>query len=333
MSERIKVVHYGLGPIGIETAKLVMSKRSMEIRGAVDIAPEKVGKDLGEVLSLGKETGITIRSSLREVLAASGADVVIHTAGSRISGIFSQLEEIINSGCNIVSSSEELLYPMDGNLELARQLDELSLRKGVTVLGTGVNPGFVMDALPLFLTTVCQQVHEIKVNRVVDAATRRYPLQKKVGAGLTPQEFRDRIEKKQLGHVGLLESLHLVARELGIALDNVKESIDPVICDDHRKTAYFELKAGDVAGIKHVASGSREGREVVKLDLMMYIGAPMPHDEIRIKGVPDIHVRIEGGVAGDQATAAVLVNSIPSVLNASPGLLTVKDLRPPHYCP
>lgn len=330
MTDRIKVIHYGLGPIGIETAKLVMTKESMEIVGAVDIAPEMVGKDLGRVLLLEKDLGIIIGNA-QEVFKKNRGDVVIHTAGSRISGIFSQLEEIIKAGYNIVSSSEELLYPMGENAEFAGKLHKLAAEKGVTILGTGVNPGFVMDALPLFLTTVCQQVHEVRVERVVNAATRRYPLQKKVGAGMSPDEFRERINKKQLGHVGLLESLYLVAGKLGLDIDKVTENIEPVISNNRQKTAYFELNPGDVAGIKHVAAGTINGREVVNLDLRMYIGAEDPHDEIWIKGVPDIHVRIEGGVAGDQATAAVLVNSIPAVLDAKPGLMTVKDLRSPHF--
>lgn len=330
MDRKIKIIHYGLGPIGVETAKLVLTKESMEIVGAVDIAPEMVGKDLGRVLLLKKDLGIPVGNA-QEVFKKNRGDVVIHTAGSRISSIFSQLEEIIKAGYNIVSSSEELLYPMGENAELAGKLHKLASEKGVTILGTGVNPGFVMDALPLFLTTVCQKVQEIRVERIVNASTRRYPLQKKVGAGMSPEEFRDKINKKQLGHVGLLESLYLVASKLGLDIDNVRESIEPVISEKSQKTAYFELNPGDVAGIKHIAAGSINGRDVVSLDLRMYIGAEDPHDEIWIKGVPDIHVRIEGGVAGDQATAAVLVNSIPAVLDAKPGLMTVKDLRSPHF--
>ncbi len=330
--KKIRVIQYGLGPIGIETAKLVTRKSGMEIVGAVDISKDLVGKDLGEILGLNKTLGVKVTDNGKALFAKAGADVVLHTTGSRIRKIYPELEEIIQAGLNIISSSEELLFPLKENVELAKNVDKLAKENRVTVLGTGVNPGFVMDALPLFLTAVCQEVRRIHVERIVDAGTRRYPLQKKVGAGMTTDVFYEKIGKKELGHVGLLESLYLVAGKLGMTLDNVVESIDPVVAEKAVKTPFFSLKPGEVAGIKHSVKGIRNEEAIITLDLRMYIGADDPHDSVHIMGAPEIKLRIEGGVAGDQATAAILVNSVAVVIDARPGLATVKDLPAAHFC-
>ncbi len=329
-TKKIKVIHYGLGPIGLATAMLILAKSDMEIVGAVDIAKEMAGKDLGEILG-GKPLGVHVTDNAPRLFSKVPADVVVHTAGSRLKRIFSQLEEILKGGKNLVSSAEELLFATPENADMAARIDALAKEKGVTVLGTGVNPGFVMDALPLTLTGVCHEVREVHVERIVDAGTRRHPLQRKIGAGMTPELFREKVAEKAMGHVGLRESLYLVADRLHFSLDEVRESVDPVIAEKPLKTAYFELKPGDVAGIRNLGEGFKGGKRILTLDLRIYIGADDPHDANRLVGTPDLRLRIEGGVAGDQATAAMLVNSIPSVVAAPPGLVTVKDLPAP-YC-
>jgi hypothetical protein len=215
----IRVIQYGLGPIGIETARLVTKKSGMEIVGAVDISKDLVGRDLGEILGLQKTLGVTVTDNGKALFGKTRADAVLHTTGSRIRKIYPELEEIIRAGLNIVSSSEELLFPLKENAEAAERLDRLAKDHGVTVLGAGVNPGFVMDALPLFMTAVCQDVRKVHVERHVDAGTRRYPLQRKVGAGMTQEAFREQLANKTMGHVGLLESIYLVAETLGMSLD------------------------------------------------------------------------------------------------------------------
>ncbi len=328
--EKIRVIHYGLGPIGLETARLVSKKYNLEIVGAVDISKDMLGQDLGKILDT-KDMGVIVTDNAGKLFSDVKADIVVHTAGSRIKNIFPQLEEIVEAGLDLVSSSEELLFPSAENAYLSTKIDKKAREKGVTVLGTGVNPGFIMDVLPLHLTSVCQNVKSIRVERIVDAGTRRYPLQKKVGAGLTPEEFRGKVSQKLLGHVGLVESLLFIAHYLGITFDKIEETIDPVVADNPVKTAYFDLKSGDVLGIKHIVNGIKGNETLINLDLRMYIGADDPHDAIYISGNPNVRLRINGGIAGDQATTAILVNSIPGVINANPGLLTVKDLPTPHF--
>ncbi len=328
---KIKVIHYGLGPIGVETAKLVLSKKNLKIVGAVDISKEKAGRDLGAILGRDDDLGIVVTDNAQELFSSEPADIVIHTAGSRFTTIYSQLEEIIESGINVISSSEELSFPFTANEALAKDLDATARKNGVTVLGTGVNPGFIMDALPLYLTGVCQDVRTVKVERVVDAGTRRLPLQRKVGAGLSPHVFRERVSQKTLGHVGLIESLQFVAHYLGISLDRIEETIDPVVAEQAVKTAYFDVNPGEVLGIKHIVQGVQGTSVIISLDLRMYIGADDPHDAIFIEGNPTISLRVADGVAGDQATSAILVNSVPGVIAARAGLVTVKDLPAPHF--
>ena len=327
----IRVIHYGLGPIGLATARLMLSKANFEIVGAVDIAKEMVGRDLGEILGRPEPLGVTVTDNAERLFAKVRADAVIHTTGSRLSRICGQIEEIIKGGKNIVSSAEELFFPSPENAELAARIHQLALAAGVSVLATGVNPGFVMDALPLALTGVCQEVREVHVERVVDAATRRYPLQRKIGAGMSEALFREKIAGKAMGHVGLPESLQILGTRLGFAFDEIRESIDPVLAAQPLKTEYFELQPGDVAGISNKMEGLQKGKKIVTLNLQMYIGAEDPHDAIRIVGSPSLSLRIEGGVAGDQATAAILVNSIPAVVAAAPGLLSVTHVPAP-YC-
>lgn len=322
---RIRVAHYGLGSIGIEAAKIAVRSERLEVVGGIDISAEKAGKDLGEVIGAEGELGVRVSSKSQEVLSLR-PDVVVHSTGSRLSDVAPQIEEIVSRGINVVSSAEELLFPLPKNKHLADKLDALAKENGVSVLGTGVNPGFVLDSLPAFLTGVCTDVKSVFARRIVDASTRREPLQRKVGAGLSVEEFHRRVEEGRLGHVGLVESVALVADCLGWELDNLFERVDPVISHGNITTDYVEVREGQAAGIRHTAKGFRQGEPVISLELQMFVGAPEPHDYVRVDAVPPMEVRVEGGTAGDAATAAIIVNAIPKVISAPAGYVTMKDI-------
>jgi hypothetical protein len=323
--ERIRVVHYGLGHIGLMAAKIALRCERLEVIGAVDISAEKAGKDLGELLGMGKPLGIVVSNKSQEVLSRR-PDVVVHSTGSHLKDVLPQLEEIVSRGANVVSSTEELLFPVGKNKQIVEKLDELAKENDVSVLGTGVNPGFVLDSLPAFLTAVCTKVKSIFARRIVDASTRREPLQKKVGAGLSLDEFRRRVEEGRLGHVGLVESVALLADCLGWELDNLLERVDPVIADGNIKTKYLEVREGQAAGIRHTAKGIRKGERVISLELQMFVGAAEPHDYIRIDAEPPMEIRVEHGTPGDPATAAILVNAVPKALAAPAGYRTMRDV-------
>jgi 4-hydroxy-tetrahydrodipicolinate reductase len=325
----IRVVQYGLGPIGCATAKALLEKEGIDLVGAVDIAPDKVAKDLGEVLGM-EALGVKITDDPVALFSKTRTQVVAHTTGSFFKDTYSQLEQIAKAGVNIVSSTEELLYPWLRNPDLATKLDRIAKRDGSTILGTGVNPGFVMDTLALVLTGVCREVKSIKLTRLVDAATRRVPLQRKVGAGLKAEEFKKLVRQGKLGHVGLLESMYLVAAGLGWDLTRTCEKIEPVIAETRLQSQYFIVEPGDVCGLKHTAQGLCNGRKVLDFDLRLYLGATEPMDSIEIEGDPSLVLKIHGGVAGDVATVASLVNAVPRVLEAGPGLKTMLDLPIPR---
>ncbi|MGH9320268.1 MAG: dihydrodipicolinate reductase, partial [Vicinamibacteria bacterium] len=213
----------------------------------------------------------------------------------------------------------------------SKDLDRQAKTAGVAVLGTGVNPGFVMDTMALAATAPCLELDSVRIERVVNAATRRLNLQRKVGAGMTTAQFRKGVKNNELGHVGLLESTHLVAEALGFNLVRVDEKITPVLAKTRVKTPHLTVTAGQVAGIHHVCRGFTDAREVVSLDLQMYVGAKKPFDRITVKGRPEVTLLFENGVAGDEATIAMLVAMVPAMPKLEPGLRTMADCPVPHF--
>ncbi len=326
----IRVIQYGLGPIGCATALALLDKSDIEIAGAVDIAPELVGKDLGEVLGIPRKLDIPVTDDPGALFRRARAHIVAHTTRSFFRDVYDQLEQAAAAGLDVVSSTEELLFPQLRNPNLAAKLDRVARKNRSTILGTGVNPGFVMDTLALVMTGVCRNVRSVKMTRRVDAANRRESLQRKVGAGMIPGEFRLLNKQGRLGHIGLMESMFLVAHGLGWQLSETREKVEPVIAEQKLVTKYFTVDPGRVAGIKHTACGLCDGRKVIEMDLRLYIGAPDPADSIEIDGDPCVSLTMQGGIDGDIATVASLVNAIPNVIAAPPGLKTVLDLPIPR---
>ncbi len=321
--EKLRVVLYGVGAIGSRIAKFLLEKNGVEIVGVIDMAKEKVGKDLGHVLGIGKRLGVTVSDDPDEVLSKVNPRIVVHSTTSFLKQVYPQITKIIEHRVNVVSTCEELSYPYATDLELAKKLDETAKKHEVTVLGTGINPGFMMDTLVIALTGVCQKVEKIKVTRVINAAKRRVQFQKKIGVGLTIDEFKEKMEKKSITlHVGLEQSVFLIASALGWGLDEIKV-----------ESKAMQTKSGQVAGLSQYGRGMKRGKEIITLDLQAYVGADEEYDSIDVEGVPSIHMKLSPGVHGDLGTVAVIVNSIPKVINAKPGLVTMKDLPVPSATP
>jgi 4-hydroxy-tetrahydrodipicolinate reductase len=326
MANKIRTIHYGLGPIGCHIARVAARRSQIAIVGGVDIDPAKVGQDLGMVIGLEKPLGLPVERDLAAVLKRTPADVVVHSTGSFLPQVRDQIEALVQAGLNVVSTCEELSYPWAAHPRIAADLDRLAKDKGVTILGTGVNPGFVMDTLALVLSGVCQDITHLCITRVVDTAKRRVQLQRKTGAGLPLDDFHRRVKAGTLRHVGLPESLHMVAAGLGWKLDEVEDTIEPIVASAPARSADIVVEPGQAAGVRQVARGLQGGREVIALHLVMQLGAAESYDAVDIEGTPPVHLRIAGGVHGDQATAAIVVNAIPRVVAADPGLLTMADL-------
>ena len=327
MSRRFKVVQYGIGPIGISCLKTVLSKKShIELVGVIDIDPTKVGKDIGDVLGLPEKTGVVVSADAAAVLSSTKPDVVLHTTSSFLARMYDQLILCASHGANVVSSTEELSYPYDRHPSISAELDKVAKENGVTLLGTGVNPGYAMDALALMATGVCNSVSSIKVNREVNAGLRRLPLQQKVGAGITEAQFAEKKATGMFGHIGLVESIRLIADGMGWSIDRIEEILEPVISPKQVVTPYLTVEKGQVAGIHHHAYGYDGNEKLISLDLKMFVGAENPRDEVVAESDPPMNVLVRGGIFGDTATVATLVNSIPLVFDAPAGLKTVKDI-------
>ena len=183
--EKIRTIHYGIGAIGAEVVRLVLNRSDIEIVGAIDTNAAKVGKDLGEAAGLGRNLGLTVSYDAEPLLKDVYADVVVHSTSSSLTEVFPQLMALVSAEKSVISSCEELAFPWARYPDISRRLDRRARETGVRVLGTGINPGFVMDLLPLVLATACQQVKAIRVKRHVDVGTRRIQLQRKAGVGLS----------------------------------------------------------------------------------------------------------------------------------------------------
>lgn len=327
----VKVVLYGVGAVGSLIANFLLEKEGVEIVGAIDVAKEKVGQDLGMILGTGKPIGIKVSNDTRGVLSKTKPHIVIHTTSSYLKDVFPQLQEIVKQGIDVVSTCEELSYPYLTEPQMARKLDRLAKRNGATVLGTGINPGFLMDTLVIALTAPCQKVEKIKVIRLMNAATRRVPFQRKIGAGLSKEDFHKAIQERQIsGHVGLEQSIAMIAAALRWKLEKIEVSpVKPVIAQRPVKSKAVKVRAGYAAGLRQVARGYRKGVDVITLDFQAYIGAEEDYDSITIEGIPGINQKIAPCVHGDAGTIAMVVNAIPKVINAPPGLVTMKDLPLP----
>jgi 4-hydroxy-tetrahydrodipicolinate reductase len=312
----VRVAVIGLGAIGREVCKAVCARPGLVVSGAAD--PAFAGRDAGEVAGLAGPLGVVVVATAAEALA--GADVALVLTASGVAEMLPIVEAAAAQGVDVISTCEDLAYADLSTADLARRIDTTARAAGISVLGTGVNPGFVMDRLPVTLAAACVRVDRVQVFRVVDAAKRRAPLRAKVGAGMTVEEFQAGVAASRLGHRGLRESVALIGLGLGWVFDEIRSTIDPVV------GARAGVASGRVAGLHQVAVGARAGQELVKLDLEMSVAAPDPHDRVVIDGDPPLDVLIRGGTHGDRGTVGAVLSAIPALIAAAPGLKTILDL-------
>ncbi len=324
--EQANAVQIGLGLIGQEIVRLALERSGIEVIGAVDPAPGKSGKDLAKVCGIDGNIGINVCADVETAMAGNKPDVALLATVSGMKEIVPQVEKLLKCGVNVISTCEELSFPWKTFPDLSERLDKVAKKHNVSVLATGVNPGFLMDFLPIAMTSVCRKVESIKVSRLQDASCRRVPFRKKIGAGLTVREFEQKKREGTIRHVGLKESMHMIAWKMGWELERTEETIEPVIAEKEVIIEGFEIKAGAVAGVEQIGKGFLDGRQVITLEFKASVGESVSVDRIEIKGTPDIVSVIEGGVNGDIATCAIVVNAIRPVIAASPGLRTMIDI-------
>jgi hypothetical protein len=329
----IRVMHVGLGPIGAAIARQCAARKGFRIVAAVDIDPNKVGRDVGEVTELGRPTRVKVTTDLRKAAKSAKPDVAVLCTSSSLETVMPQLEALIKLRLPVISTTEELAYPAPRNRRLAAQLDAMARKAKVAVLGTGINPGFAMDALPIALTAVCEQVTRIEVRRVQDARVRRVPFQQKIGAGLTREQFEQQVKIGAVRHVGFSESIQMIADAMGWRLTRVTDDVRPWIAEEEVHSELLAVDPGYVAGISQEGVGYVGDDPKIRLQLDAYLGAPESFDSVLIDGSPRLYSKVQGGIHGDIATASMTVNAIPHVLTAVPGLRTMRDLPLPSFFP
>jgi 4-hydroxy-tetrahydrodipicolinate reductase len=322
---------YGLGPIGAAVARQIVSRKGFQIVGAVDIDRNKIGLDLGEVIGLGKKLKIRVTNDVAGAIKSGKPDVAVLCTSSSLKQTMPQIEGVLKKKIAIVSTTEELSYPVGKNRALAKKIDALAKKGKVAVIGTGVNPGFAMDALPITLTGICERVDSIRVDRIQDARTRRLPFQQKIGAGLNTEQFAAKVKDGSVRHVGLAESVTMIADAMGWKLDKVTDEIKPKIADKGVESELLAVDPGYVCGIIQDGIGYSKGKAVITLHMEAYLGAPESYDAVTIDGNPRVTSKVLGGLHGDVATASITVNSIPKILRVSPGLRTMADMPIPSW--
>jgi 4-hydroxy-tetrahydrodipicolinate reductase len=327
----IRVIHVGLGPIGAAVVRQVANRKGLKIVGAVDIDPAKVGRDLGEVAGVGRALRIKVMDDLKKAVKAGKPHVAVLCTNSAMKKVLPQFEAVLKLKLPIVSTTEELAYPTKANMKYAREIHQLAKKAKVAVLGTGVNPGFAMDALPIMLTGVCERVEAIRVDRIQDARIRRLPFQQKIGAGLTREQFQKKVDDASVRHVGLTESISMIADALNWKLDRITDEIQPKIASETVSSEFLAVDPGFVCGIIQDGTGYKDGQPIITLHMEAYLGAPETYDAVAITGSPALKMKFTGGIHGDVATASITVNSINKILEVPPGLHTMRDMPLPSF--
>ena len=329
MSNTRRVIHVGLGPLGRVIAGELTTRGIGELVAAVDSSDAIAGRTLGE-LSIPGPGALRVTASLDEAIG-SGADVAVVATSSSVEACMDTFRPLLRAGLTVVSTCEELLRPTLRHPDASAELDSIARAHGGRILGTGVNPGFLMDTLAVVTTAICSEVRSVHVLRRQDASSRRLPFQAKIGATLSPQAFADRVNQGTLRHVGLGESLHLIADGLGWTIADWSESIDPILAEQDMDSGLGRIATGHATGVRQVGTGhTRDGRRIV-LDFIAAVGAKDPVDRISINGTPSLTLEFPGGVHGDTATCAITLNAIASLERASPGLHTMLTI-PPVAC-
>ena len=334
--ENVKVILWGLGAMGGGIGKMITKKKGVDIVGAIDIGA-KVGKSLYDVVP-GIERGDradVIVGTAEDVIKPGSADIVVVCTDSFTAKVYDKLVFVMERGMNVITSAEEMAYPQAQQPELAKKLDEIAKKNGVTVLGTGVNPGLIMDLLVILWTGGCETVDHIISRRVNSLSPFGPAVMEEQGIGISVEQFEQGKKDGTLaGHVGFAESVGLITEALGWKLDKFEQDMEPIITDVDRKSPYGFAPAGSIAGVAMKGYATVDGEVKIEMDHPQQIEPEQvginTGDYVIIKGTPNINMvnspEIEGGIG----TMAMILNTIPHVINARPGLKTMIDIPVPR---
>ncbi len=333
--DKVKVIMCGLGAMGSGMAKMILDKNGIEIVAAIDSNEKKIGKDLGEVLGINSDLKVIVSGNFEETINKTNADIVILAIDSFVKNVYPYIKHIVLNKINCITIAEEMAYPYTADKSLAEDMNKLAKENNVTILGTGVNPGFVLDTLIITLSAACRKVQSITASRVNDLSPFGTTVMKTQGVGTTVEDFEKGIKDGTIvGHIGFKQSIPMIAKALGIEIDEIIETREPIVSNTYRETPYVKVEPGMVAGCAHIGYGMRNGKPVITLEHPQQIHPESEGvdtgDYIFIKGDPDMHLSIKPETPGGIGTMAVAVNMIPQVIASSAGLKTMVDLPIPH---
>ncbi len=336
--ENVKVAIWGFGAMGGGMAEVLLRKKGVEIVGVCDIHPDRAGKSMYEVLGVprGNRPEVIIQSDIHRVISKKSADVVLLCTDSFTRKTFDKVKLVVELGINVISTAEEMSYPKAQEPELAAELDRLAKANGVSILGTGINPGLMMDLLAILMTGACTDVEYVKCERVNSLSPFGPAVMEEQGVGLTPEQFRKQAAEGHLaGHVGFAESVNMICDAIGWKLDKpVEQTMEPIVSKVHRKTKYAEVQPGNVAGCTMKGYGYVGGKLAVEMIHPQQIEPELEGthtgDYVIIKGTPNVNLSNKPEIPGGIGTIAMCINMIPHVINARPGLHTMIDLPVPR---
>jgi 4-hydroxy-tetrahydrodipicolinate reductase len=334
MQDKLKVAVLGSGQMGSGIVRLLMRKQGVELVGVYGRRADRAGRDVGEIIGLDEKIGVPLTADLPALLSSAQPAVVIQATCSKVEQAADEIKIAVKGGANVISIAEEMAYPSYEAPGLSEEIHELALDKKVTVVGTGINPGFVLDLLVISLTGVCYSVDTITAKRVNDLSPYGPSVLKTQGVGITPEAFRKGVaDGSVVGHFGFPESISMIARALGLKIDKIEQTREPIISKVHRETEFVKIEPGLTAGCTHTAKGYVGGKAVIHL---IHPQQVHPHlervetgDHIEIKGEPDVNFSSAPEIPGGIGTIALAVNMLPQVVTSLPGLKTMADLPAP----
>jgi 2,4-diaminopentanoate dehydrogenase len=336
--KKIRVIQYGVGAMGSNMAKLLEMRPEAEVVGAVDHDPAKIGRDLGEVADLGSRTGIKVSFPADEVLRKVEADVVLLATTAFVDEAFEPIMKSIEKRCRVVTICQELFFPVGKNVEKARAIDQKAREMGVGVTAVGINPGFIMDIVPIVCSVPCWEIEKVFVRRVVDFSPYGPDEMRHIGAGLSATGFSEGVRRGDIGHIGLLETTAMVAHCLGLDIDELRQTKDPMVTKKGRKSSFITISPGKVCGFRQDVVGVRKGERLLDMKMVGIVAPDLDEDGVelgdyaRIDGTPSVDIQIKEEISqrGGLGTAGVAVNMIPRVMNVAPGFHTMNTLTLPH---
>lgn len=335
--EKVKVAIWGFGAMGSGIAKVLLRKKGVDIVGVCDIHPERVNRSIYDILGVEKNgrPDVVVCSEIEKVVHDANCDICVLATDSFTRKAFDKIKYVVGQKVNVISTAEEMSYPKAQEPELAAEIDRLAKANGVSVLGTGINPGLMMDLLAICLTGCMTDVESVTCRRVNSLSPFGPAVMEEQGVGLTVDAFNKGVADGTLaGHVGFAESVGMIAEALGWKVDKFEQQMKPIVTSVDRKSPYGFAAAGDVAGVNMTGQGYVYGE--VKIDMIhpQQIEPEMEGthtgDYIVLKGTPEVNMAINPEVDGGIGTIAMVVNMIPHVINARPGLKTMLDLPVPR---